>query len=483
MTDDQELGVTESKAHNIGEWYAEVVQKSGMIDYSGMSGFMILNPWGHSVWEEIRNAVDGWFQETGVENAYYPLFIPESQFEQEKNIVEGFDPEVAWVTHGGRRELEERLAVRPTSESVITPHLGTKIRSYRDLPKRVNQWCSVVRWEATETKPFLRTREFLWQEGHGAFATEADAWEDTMLRLQQYVDLYEDVLALPALTGRKPEHDKFPGAEVTTTVETLMPDGKSIQGATPHYLGTTFAEEYGITFTDENETEQTAHTTSWGSTWRTIGAVIMAHGDDQGLVLPPTVAPKQVVIVPIWTEDNREAVLEYAESLYDDLEDDFRVRLDDRDHRNPGFKFNEWELKGVPLRIEVGSNELEEGTATLVHRPDGEDALEERDEIAETVDEHLDSIYGKLYDAASEYMDERITEADSREEILGTIGRQGGYVKAGWCGDEACEEPIKDAISAEIVMVDLDADAEPIQDTCAICGDAATETAYFAKSH
>ena len=488
MTDesDQELGITESKEYSTGEWYAEVVQKAGLADYAPdqMGGFIITRPRGYAVWERIQNALDGMFKETGVQNAYFPMFIPESFLEREKDIVEGFDPEVAWVTQGGHNELEERLAVRPTSESIIAPFMAQWTRSHRDLPLRLNQWCSVVRWEATETKPFFRTKEFLWQEGHTAHRDEDGAWDETMTRLEQYQRLYEDVLAIPPLTGRKPPHDKFPGAHTTTTVEALMPDGKSVQGATSHYLGTSFGEAFDITYVDEAENEQTAHTTSWGLSWRAMGALIMTHSDDQGLVLPPTLAPKQVVIVPIWQEDNKEDVLGYAEELEAELSDaGVRVHLDDRENRNPGFKYNEWELNGVPLRIEVGPNEVDEETATLVHRPDGESETVDTDAVGDTVQEHLDEIFAKLYARAEETLEGEIRDAESREDILGTLGQHGGYVRCGWCGDEGCEEPIKDAIAAEIVMVPLDRDEEPIHDECAICGEDAEETAYFAKSY
>ena len=487
MSGEQELGITESKAHSPGEWYAEVVQKAGLADYAPMGGFIVTRPRGYAAWERIQDHLDGWFKETGVDNAYFPLFIPESYLEREKDIVEGFDPEVAWVTHGGNEELEERLAVRPTSESIIAPFMAQWTRSHRDLPLRLNQWCSVVRWEATETKPFFRTKEFLWQEGHTAHADEDDAWDETMLRLDQYEKLYEEVLAMPALIGRKPEHDKFPGAHTTTAVETLMPDGKTVQAATSHYLGTSFAEAFDITYADEDEEERTAHTTSWGLSWRAMGALIMLHSDDQGLVLPPTLAPEQVVIVPIWQEDTREEVLEYSAALAADLDDaGIRVELDDRDHRNPGFKYNDWELKGVPLRIEIGPNEVDDEELTLVHRPDGESTVAERADgtaVADTVQDHLDTVYAKLYASAEETLDGEIREAESREEILGQIGQHGGYVKAGWCGKEECEAPIKDAIAAEIVMVPLDRDEEPVHDDCAICGEDAEETAYFAKSY
>jgi len=484
MSGEQELGITESKEHSTGEWYAEVIRKANLADYAPMGGFIVVRPRGYALWERVQEYLDEWFGETGVENAYFPMFIPESYLEKEKDIVEGFDPEVAWVTRGGYDELEERLAVRPTSESIITPFLAQWTRSHRDLPLRLNQWCSVVRWEATETKPFFRTKEFLWQEGHTAHETEAEAFEETMTRLEQYERLYEEVFRIPVLKGRKPEHDKFPGADTTTTVEALMPDGKSVQSCTSHYLGQSFAEAYDLTFVDEDETERTAHTTSWGLSWRALGALIMTHSDDQGLVLPPKMAKEQVVVVPIWQEDTREEVLAYAEAVTEALDDaGVRVHLDDRDTRNPGFKYNEWELKGVPLRVEVGPNEVENDEATVVHRPDGESFVEHRVDLADAVENHFEAVEEKLYDAASENLETNVREAASREEILGTIGQHGGYVKCGWCGEEACEEPIKDAIAAEIVMVPLDPDEEPVQETCAICGEEAVETAYFAKTH
>jgi len=481
---EQELGITESKEYATGDWYAEVVQKAGLADYAPMGGFIVTKPRGYALWEALQDNLDGWFKDTGVDNAYFPMFIPESFLEREKDIVEGFDPEVAWVTQGGHEELEERLAVRPTSESIIAPFMADWVRSHRDLPLRLNQWCSVVRWEATETKPFFRTKEFLWQEGHTAHASEDEAWDETMLRLDQYERLFEDVLAIPVMRGRKPPHDKFPGAHTTTTVEALMPDGKSVQSATSHYLGTSFAEAFDITYTDEDEDEEVAHTTSWGLSWRALGALIMTHSDEQGLVVPPTVAPTQVAIVPIWQEDTKDEVLEYAEEIADELEDaGVSVELDDRDERNPGFKFNEHELNGVPVRFEIGPNEVEDEEITVVHRPDGESIVEDRDDIAETVEEHFDDVYDKLYEAAEENLEENIREADSAEEILGTIGQHRGYVQAPWCGDEACETAIKEKIAAEIVMCPLDRDEEPESDECAICGDAAHEIAYFAKTY
>ena len=488
--DDQELGITESKSHNTGEWYAEVVQKAGLADYGpeGMSGFIVTRPRAYAIWERLKGFLDAKFKDTGVQNAYFPLFIPESYLEREKEIVEGFDPEVAWVTEAGTDELEERLAVRPTSESIITPYISGWVRSHRDLPMRVNQWCSVVRWEATETKPFFRTKEFLWQEGHTAHATDEGAWAETLTRLDQYESVYEDLLAMPVLRGQKPDHDTFPGADTTTTVEALMPDGKSVQGATSHHLGQSFAEAFDITFTDDDERERLAHTTSWGLSWRALGALIMTHSDEQGLVLPHTVAPTQVAVVPIWQEDTKSAVLDYAAGVADDLDDaGIRVELDDRDGRNPGFKFNEHELNGVPLRIEVGPNEVDDDELTLVHRPDGESVVADRAGVADTVREQFDEVYAKLYAAAEENLAGEVREADDRDAVLGTIGRHGGYVKTPWCGDEECEAEIKEQIAAEIVMVPFE-DADSLVDgdhgeTCAICGDDAERTAYFAKSY
>ncbi|MFC4988137.1 MULTISPECIES: proline--tRNA ligase [Saliphagus] len=488
----QELGITESKSHRPGEWYAEVVRKAGLADYAPMGGFIVTKPRGYALWEAIQDALDGWFAETGVDNVYFPMFIPESFLEREKEIVEGFDPEVAWVTQGGHDELEERLAVRPTSESIIAPFMADWVRSHRDLPMRLNQWCSVVRWEATETKPFFRTKEFLWQEGHTAHADDAGAWAEVWTRLGQYERVYEDVLAIPVLRGKKPEHDKFPGADTTTTVEALMPDGRSVQGGTSHHLGQSFAEAFDISFAGEDEEEQTAYTTSWGLSWRALGALIMTHSDDQGLVLPPTVAPTQIAIVPIWQEDTQEEVLEYSAAIADELEEaGFRVELDDRDERNPGFKFNEHELNGVPLRLEIGPYEVEDEEVTLVHRPDKEEGVEGREGIVDAVDDHLDRIYDKLYDAAAERLDDNVREAHAPEDIMGTLGRHGGYVKTPWCGDEACEEAIKEKMAAEIVLQPLEAEGgetageveKPESEECGVCGDHAEEVAYFARTY
>ena len=501
----QELGITADKQRETSEWYTQVVKKAGLADYAPVKGCMVIKPYGMKLWESIKEDFDTKIQGTGVDNAYFPLFIPEPYLEKEEDIVEGFDPEVAWVTHGGEEELEERLAVRPTSESIIAPFMSDWIRSHRDLPIRLNQWANVVRWEATDTRPFLRTREFLWQEGHTAHATEEGADEETMLRLEQYQEVIEDHLAIPSILGYKPEHDKFPGAKYTTTIETLMPDGKSIQSGTSHQLGQHFAEAFDITFEDENSDEATAWTTSWGLSTRTIGALIMAHGDNDGLRLPPEIAPTQIVVVPIYQEDNREEVIDYAEEVVEGVQDtgcgckncecgsDIRVELDDREHRTPGYKFNEHELKGVPLRVEIGPKEMEDGTVTTVRRDNAEKEMGlDREEFEENAEDILDDIQASMYNELDEYLQENIREASSKNEILSTIGQNRGYVKTRWCGNEECEEEIKDQVSAEIVVLPFREDSKPetiqaseeeIERECAICGEKAQRWAYFAKNY
>ncbi|MBY6287273.1 proline--tRNA ligase [Nanohaloarchaea archaeon H12] len=490
----QELGITVRKDKKPSEWYTQVVKKAGLAKYAEIKGCMIIKPYGMKIWESIKENFNNKIEETGVENAYFPLFIREDQLEKEEDIVEGFDPEVAWVTHGGEKELDDRIAVRPTSESVIAPYMSEEIRSHRDLPFRINQWSNVVRWEATDTRPFLRTREFLWQEGHTAHATEENADEETMLRLEQYQEIIEDHLAIPSILGYKPEHDKFPGAKYTTTIETLMPDGKSIQSGTSHQLGQNFAEAFDITFEDEDSETQTAWTASWGLSTRTIGALIMAHGDDDGLRLPPFVAPIQVVVVPIYQEENKQEVLEYAEEVSNKLEKNgVRVKFDDRDHRTPGYKFNEWELKGVPLRVEVGPNEVEDDAVTTVRRDTGNKKMgTDREEFVSKAQETLEDIQESMFGELEEYLHENIRKADSKNEILSTIGKNRGYVKTKWCGKEECEEEVKDQVAAEIVVLPFREDSKPatiqenlekISGECAICGEKAERWAYFAKNY
>ena len=490
----QELGITVDKDQNPSEWYTQVVKKAELAKYAEVKGSMVIKPYGMKLWESIKEDFDSKMQETGVENAYFPLFITEDQLEKESDIIEGFDPEVAWVTHAGEKELEEKVAIRFSSESVIAPYMSEEIRSHRDLPMRLNQWANVVRWEATDTRPFLRTREFLWQEGHTAHASEEAADEETMLRLDPYQEVIEDHLAIPSILGYKPEHDKFPGAKYTTTIETLMPDGKSIQSGTSHQLGQHFAEAFDITYEDRDSDEETAWTTSWGLSTRTIGALIMAHGDDDGLRLPPSIAPNQVVVVPIFQEDNQEEVMDYAEEISEELEEKgIRVEFDHRTHRTPGYKFNEHELKGVPLRVEVGPNEMKDDAVTTVRRDNGDKEMgTDREEFISEAEEILDDIQESMYQELEEYQQENIREADSKNEILATIGKSRGYVKTRWCGKEECEAEIKDEVAAEIVVLPFHEDSKPatIQDSeeeisgeCAVCGETAKRWAYFAKNY
>ncbi|MFB6145934.1 MAG: proline--tRNA ligase [Candidatus Nanohaloarchaea archaeon] len=486
----QELGITADKQKNPSEWYTQVVTKADLADYAPVKGCMVIKPYGMKLWESIKEQFDTKIKETGVDNAYFPLFIPKRLLDKEEEILEGFDLEVAWIEEDEGKDMEEKLAVRPTSESIITEFMSKWVRSHRDLPLRLNQWGNVVRWEISDTKPFLRTREFLWQEGHTAHETYDGAEEEVMLRLEQYRQVIEEHLAIPSILGYKPEHDKFPGAKYTTTIETLMPDGKSIQSGTSHHLGQHFADAFDVTYEDEDAEKKTAHTTSWGLSTRTIGALVMAHGDNDGLKLPPSIAPTQVVIVPIYQEDNQEEVLEYCEKIEDKI--DARVKMDDRDHRTPGYKFNEWELKGVPLRLEVGPNEMESGTVTAARRDTGEQENFEIGDTSEKVSGLLDSVQESMYTELEDYQEENIRDAESKEEILGTIGKSRGYVRTRWCGREECEEEIKEQVSAEIVVLPFNEDSKPaeirhkkddIDGECAVCERDAKTIAYFAKNY
>lgn len=484
----QELGITTDKQRNPSEWYTEIVQKADLADYAPVKGCMIIKPYGMKLWESIKETFDSKIEDE-VEPVYFPMFIPESLLDKEEEIVEGFGLEVAWVAEEDEKDTEERIALRPTSESIISDYLGKWIRSHRDLPFRINQWANIVRWEVSDTRPFLRTREFLWQEGHTAHADDEGATEETMKRLEQYREVVEEHMAIPSILGYKPEHDKFPGAQFTTTIETLMPDGKSIQSGTSHNLGQHFAEAFDITYEDKNAEEKTCSTTSWGISTRLIGALIMAHGDNDGLRLPPSIAPIQVAVVPIYQEDNKEEVVEYAEKAGDKLSG-FRTEVDTDEHRTPGFKFNEYELKGVPVRLEIGPNEMEEGTVTAVRRDNGQKIEIEIESLENEIGELLDSVQESLYSELEDYLEENIRVAGSKEEVLGTIGQNRGYVKTRWCGNEECETEIKDQVAAEIVVLPFEEDSKPAKiheedlgGECAICGEKAKKWAYFAKNY
>lgn len=479
---EQKLGITVNKDKNSSEWYTQVVKKAELADYAPTKGCMVIRPYGYRIWELLKETYDSWIKQDGVKNAYFPLFIPESYLEREKDMIEGFDPEVAWVTEGGNKELEERLAVRPTSESIIGPFFSKWIRSWRDLPYKINQWANIVRWEGS-TNPFLRTREFLWQEGHTCHETKKKADDETIHRLNQYEELAKEVLRIPVVKGKKPEHDKFSGALYTTSIDALMPDGKTIQGGTSHNLGQNFADAFDITFTDEEEKEKHVWNTSWGISTRLIGALILAHGDDDGLVLPPKLAPYQVVVVPIYQEDNKDELIKESRDLKKELvEMGLRVKLDDDDTTTPGFKFNKWELKGVPIRIELGPNELEEGNLTLFRRDKKERNQIERNSL-DKVETLLGDVGENMLKELKKYLKDHISQADSFEEIKESIEEKGGFVKAKWCGDEACDEVVKDELHAQIISLPFDEEQQGVEGECAICDSKANHTAYFAKKY
>ncbi len=438
---------------------------------------MIIKPAGYAIWENIQKELDARFKATGVENVYMPMFIPESLLQKEKDHVEGFAPEVAWVTQGGLEPLQERLCVRPTSETLFCDFYKDEIQSHRDLPKLYNQWCSVVRWEKT-TRPFLRSREFLWQEGHTAHATAQEAEERTVLMLNTYASFLEDYLAIPVIKGRKTDKEKFAGAEATYTVEALMHDGKALQAGTSHNFGDGFARAFGIQYSDKDNKLQYVHQTSWGVTTRMIGAIIMVHGDNRGLVLPPRVAPTQVMIVPI--QQRREGVLEKAYELRDQLSG-FRVKVDDTD-KSPGWKFNECEMRGVPLRVEVGPKDIEAGTCVVVRRDTAEKKTVAMAELASFVGEELELMQQEMLDRARKHLQSHIYEAADYETFCKTINEKPGFVKAMWCGDQACEDKIKADLAATSRCIPL-ADEEKISDVCVCCGKPAKKLVYWGRAY
>ena len=391
---------------DFAQWYTDVVKKAELIDYTSVKGCMVIKPAGYAIWENIQKELDRRFKETGVQNVYLPMFIPESLLQKEKDHVEGFAPEVAWVTHGGLEPLQERMCVRPTSETLFCDFYANEIHSYRDLPKNYNQWCSVVRWEKT-TRPFLRSREFLWQEGHTAHATAEEAEERTIRMLNVYADFCEEVLAIPVIKGQKTEKEKFAGAEATYTIESLMHDGKALQSGTSHNFGDGFAKAFGIQYTDKDNQLKYVHQTSWGMSTRIIGAIIMVHGDDSGLVLPPRIAPTQVVIVPI--QQKKEGVLEKAFAVREALSG-FRAKVDDSD-RSPGWKFSEWEMRGVPVRVEIGPKDIAQNQAVLVRRDNHQKLVVCLDEITEKVGELLEQIQKEMLERARTHLDAHTYEA------------------------------------------------------------------------
>ena len=463
---------------DFAQWYTDVVKKAELIDYTSVKGCMVIKPAGYAIWELIQSQLDARFKATGVENVYLPMFIPESLLQKEKDHVEGFAPEVAWVTHGGLNPLQERLCVRPTSETLFCDFYKNDIHSYRDLPKVYNQWCSVVRWEK-ETRPFLRSREFLWQEGHTAHATAEEAEERTIQMLNVYADFCEEVLAMPVVRGRKTDKEKFAGAEATYTIEALMHDGKALQSGTSHNFGDGFAKAFGIQYTGKDNTLQYVHQTSWGMTTRLIGAIIMVHGDDSGLVLPPLVAPTQVMIVPIMQK--KEGVLEKAAELKEMLaKKGCRVKVDDSD-KSPGWKFSEQEMRGIPIRVEVGPKDIEANKCVLVRRDTREKIEVSLDELDSKVVELLDTIQKEMLERARAHRDEHTYVAKNMEELEKILNETPGFVKAMWCEDQACEDMIKEKYSATSRCMPFN--QEQLSDTCVCCGKPAKKMVYWGRAY
>lgn len=461
---------------DFAQWYTDVVKKAELCDYASVKGCMVIKPAGYAIWENIQKELDRRFKETGVENVYMPLFIPEGLLQKEKDHVEGFAPEVAWVTHGGLEELQERMCVRPTSETLFCDFYAKDIQSYRDLPRLYNQWCSVVRWEKT-TRPFLRSREFLWQEGHTAHATAQEAEERTIQMLNVYADFCEQALAIPVIKGLKTDKEKFAGAEATYTIESLMHDGKALQSGTSHNFGDGFAKAFGIQYAAKDNSLQYVHQTSWGMTTRMIGAIIMVHGDDNGLVLPPQIAPTQVMIVPI--RQKEPGVLDQAYDLKRRLSA-FRVKVDDTD-KSPGWKFSECDMRGIPVRVELGPKDLEQNQAVLVRRDTHEKATVSLEGIEAEIDKLLKTIQGDMLERARAHRDAHTYVAADFDTFVKTMEEKSGFVKAMWCGCQECEDKIKELTSATSRCMPFE--QEKLADSCVCCGKPAVKMVYWGKAY
>ncbi len=476
MADKKQVEQITSMDEDFAQWYTDVVLKAELIGYTSVKGCMAIKPAGYAIWELIQKQLDERFKAVGVQNVYMPMFIPESLLQKEKDHVEGFAPEVAWVTQGGLAPLQERLCVRPTSETLFCDFYKNDIHSYRDLPRVYNQWCSVVRWEK-ETRPFLRSREFLWQEGHTAHATAQEAQERTIQMLNVYGDFCEEVLAIPVIRGQKTEKEKFAGAEETYTIEALMHDGKALQCGTSHNFGDGFARAFGIQFADKDNQLKYVYQTSWGMTTRLIGALIMVHGDNSGLVLPPLVAPVQVVIVPI--QQQKEGVLDAAGILAKRLFD-LRVKVDDAD-KSPGWKFAEAEMRGIPLRIEIGPKDLQAGQCVLVRRDNAEKEVCRLPDVEGRVHEILRRMQAEMLERARAHRDAHTWTARSLEELGQILDEHPGFVKAMWCGDQACEDAIKEKMAATSRCIPFV--QEGISDVCVCCGRPAKKMVYWGKAY
>jgi len=478
-----DIGVSVKKSEGFSEWYTEVIVKSGMADYAPIKGCMIIREHAYAIWEKIQQIVNKKIQATGHRNVYFPMFIPEGFLKKEAEHFEGFIPEVAWVTHGGDSPLEEKLAVRPTSETIMYATFAKWIRSWRDLPIKINQWCNIVRWETKATKLFLRTREFLWQEGHTAHATSEEAEKEVLYILGEYRDLMETYLAIPVLVGVKSDSEKFAGALYTTALEAMMPDGKALQMGTSHNLGQNFAKVFDIKFIGEDEKDHQVWQTSWGVTTRLIGAVVMVHGDDKGLVLPPKVAPIQVVIVPIpYKGAEPEAIAAKAKEIAAKLQArDISVVLDDRAEYTPGWKFNQWELKGVPVRIEIGPRDLKQQQVTIARRDTGQKIAIKEEETLVTVEKLFEDIQNNLFEKAKAALMEMTFSVKNYEEFKKIVSEKGGFLKVAWCGSADCETKIKNETGATIRVRPF-GNEEP-HANCIYCGQKAKEMVFFARSY
>lgn len=477
MSNEKLVQAITSMEEDFAQWYTDIVKKADLIDYSSVRGCMILKPYGYSIWENIQKQLDKKFKETNHENVYMPLLIPESLLQKEKDHVEGFAPEVAWVTHGGESKLTERLCIRPTSETLFCEHYSNTIQSYRDLPKLYNQWCSVVRWEKT-TKPFLRTTEFLWQEGHTAHATAEEAEAETLKMINIYADFCENYLAIPVIKGQKTEKEKFSGASKTYTIESLMHDGKALQTGTSHNFGNNFSKVFDIQYTNRENKLEYVHQTSWGTTTRLIGALIMVHSDNNGLVLPPNIAPIQVVIIPI--NQKKDGVLEMVSKLKEELSSTFSVKLDDSD-KSPGWKYSEYEMKGIPLRVEIGPKDIEKNQAVLVRRDTREKTVCSLDKLKETIEKTLQSIQADLFKKATTHREKNTSKALNFEEFENIVNEKQGFIKAMWCGCQECEDKIKDKTGATSRCIPFE--QENISGACIYCNQKAKNLVIWGKAY
>ena len=467
-----------SMEEDFAQWYTDVVKKAELTDYTSVKGCMVIKPAGYAIWENIQHELDRRFKETGVENVYLPMLIPESLLQKEKDHVEGFAPEVAWVTHGGLEPLQERMCVRPTSETLFCDFYANDIHSYRDLPKVYNQWCSVMRWEKT-TRPFLRSREFLWQEGHTAHATAEEAEARTIQMLNVYADFCEEVLAIPVVKGRKTDKEKFAGAEATYTIESLMHDGKALQSGTSHNFGDGFAKAFGIQYTDKDNTLKYVHQTSWGMTTRMIGAIIMVHGDNSGLVLPPRIAPVQAMVIPI--QQKKEGVLDKAAEVKEALvKSGIRTRMDDSD-KSPGWKFSESEMRGIPVRIELGPKDIEAGQAVIVRRDTREKITVTLEELTGKVAEVLETMQKDMLERARAHRESQTYTAKTLEEFKDIAENKPGFIKAMWCGDQACEDALKE--EAGVTSRCIPFQQEEITCECIYCKKPAKAMVYWGKAY